>query len=119
MLLHNFDPSKGLCNGTHLILVNIHPCVLECHIITGDERFAGKHVLIPRLVLEPSNDLLPVKLQHCQFPVRLAFAMTINKSEGQPVKNVGLDLCSSVFSHDNSMLHSPVYIWQPHQGVVS
>ena len=99
MLLHNLDPSKGLCNGTRLILVNIRPHVLECRIITGDERFAGKHVLIPRLVLEPSNDLLPVKLRRHQFPVRLAFAMTINKSQGQSVKNVGLDLRSSVFSH--------------------
>ena len=34
-----------------------------------------------------------------QFPVRLAFAMTINKSQGQSVQNVGLDLRTSVFSH--------------------
>ena len=57
MLLHNLDPSKGLCNGTRLVLANIHPCVLECCIISGDERFAGKHVLISKSVLEPSNDL--------------------------------------------------------------
>ena len=34
-----------------------------------------------------------------QFPVRLAFAMTINKSQGQSVKNVGLYLLTTVFSH--------------------
>ncbi|KIK19435.1 hypothetical protein PISMIDRAFT_107531, partial [Pisolithus microcarpus 441] len=34
-----------------------------------------------------------------QFPVHLAYAMTINKSQGQSVKNVGIDLRSEVFSH--------------------
>ncbi|KAG5543980.1 hypothetical protein RHGRI_016660 [Rhododendron griersonianum] len=34
-----------------------------------------------------------------QFPVRLAYAMTINKSQGQSVKFVGVDLRTPVFSH--------------------
>ncbi|KAI3984755.1 hypothetical protein MKX01_039372 [Papaver californicum] len=34
-----------------------------------------------------------------QFPVRLAYAMTINKSQGQSVKYVGIDLRTHVFSH--------------------
>ena len=40
--------------------------------------------------------------RHClrlQFPVRLAFAMTINKSQGQLVEHVGINLQTSVFSH--------------------
>ena len=38
-------------------------------------------------------------LAQCQFPVRLAFAMTINKSQGQSVKHVGIDLRTPVFTH--------------------
>ena len=34
-----------------------------------------------------------------QVPFRLAYAMTINKSQGQPVKHVGVDLHTWVFSH--------------------
>ena len=34
-----------------------------------------------------------------QFPIRLCFAMTVNKSQGQSLKNVGLDLRSPVFTH--------------------
>jgi hypothetical protein len=34
-----------------------------------------------------------------QFPIRLAFAMTINKSQGQSLNHVGVDLCLPVFTH--------------------
>ena len=99
MLLRNLDPSKGLCNGTRMILNQIRPRVLDCTVISGDRRFSGNRVLIPRITLTPSNETLPIPLRRRQFPVRLAFAMTINKSQGQSVKHVGLDLRSAVFSH--------------------
>ena len=99
MLLHNLDASKGLCNGSRLILTDIRQHVLKCKVITGDTRFAGQIVLIPRLTIEPSAESLPIPLKRRQFPVHVAFAMTINKSQGQGVKNIGLDLRTPVFSH--------------------
>jgi hypothetical protein len=42
---------------------------------------------------------LPMPLRRRQFPVRLAFAMTVNKSQGQSLKHIGLALQSPVFSH--------------------
>ncbi|KNZ80281.1 hypothetical protein J132_06707, partial [Termitomyces sp. J132] len=68
-------------------------------IISGDAKFAGSIVLIPRINMDVSEEDLPIPLHRRQFPVRLAFAMTINKSQGQSVKHVGLDLRSGVFSH--------------------
>ena len=49
--------------------------------------------------MEHSAEDIPVKFRCHQFPVQLAFAMTINKSQGQSVANVGLDLHTPVFSH--------------------
>jgi PIF1-like helicase/Helicase len=95
MLLQNLDPSNGLCNGTRMILLRIKSHVLECRILGGD----GKTVFIPRISIEPSDGDLHIPLSCRQFPVCLAFAMTINKSQGQSVQNVGLDLRTSVFSH--------------------
>ena len=34
-----------------------------------------------------------------QFPVNLCFTMTVNKSQGQSVGHVGLNLQNSVFTH--------------------
>ncbi|KAG5522386.1 hypothetical protein RHGRI_034537 [Rhododendron griersonianum] len=38
-------------------------------------------------------------MTRCQFSIRLPYAMTINKSQGQSVKFVGVDLHTTMFSH--------------------
>ncbi len=97
MLLHNLDPANGLCNGTQMILTHFHPHVLECHLLSGNN--AGKTVFIPCITINADTAELPIAFSCSQFPVRLACAMTINKSQGQSVTYVGLDLCTPVFSH--------------------
>jgi hypothetical protein len=99
MLLRNLDQSKGLCNGTRLRVLEIRTRVLKCRIMSGDRKFSGKVVFIPRITLAPTAEDLPIPLRRRQFPVRLAFAMTVNKSQGQSLKHVGLDLRTPVFSH--------------------
>jgi hypothetical protein len=97
MLLRNLDPVQGLFNGTRLLLTNIKPRVLECRILGG--KFAGTTVFIPRITINPSTEDVPIPFSRHQFPVRLAFAMTINKSQGQSLRIVGLDLKTAVFAH--------------------
>ena len=55
--------------------------------------------MIPKLKLAPSDADLPFVLQRIQFPFRLAYSMTINKSQGQTFDNVGIFLPEPVFSH--------------------
>jgi hypothetical protein len=98
ILLRNLAPAAGLCNGSRMILLRMSNRVLEARLVGGDHD--GEIVLIPRISLTPSNTTdFPFKLCRRQFPGRLAFALTINKSQGQSVKNVGLDLRVPVFSH--------------------
>jgi ATP-dependent DNA helicase PIF1 len=80
-----------------MILLSIKNHVLECHILGG--KHAGKIVFIPRITIEPSSEELAIPLSRCQFPVRLAFCITINKSQGQSIVHIGLDLHIPVFSH--------------------
>ena len=94
MLLRNLDPPK-LCNGTRLTIKNMMPHLLEATIMNGREQ--GENVFIPRIPIIPSDQTIEFK--RLQFPVKLSYAMTINKSQGQSLKVVGLDLSSPVFSH--------------------
>jgi ATP-dependent exoDNAse (exonuclease V) alpha subunit len=97
MLLRNINLKLGLCNGTRLTITRMGKFVLEAKVISGSN--IGEKVFIPRLSLEPSDIKFPFKFQRRQFPISVSFAMTINKSQGQSLKNVGIYLPSPVFSH--------------------
>lgn len=51
-----------------------------------------------RITLYSENDY-PFTFKRRQFPIKLAFVMTINKSQGQSFKKIGLHLYRDVFSH--------------------
>jgi PIF1-like helicase/Helicase len=97
MLLCNISPAQGLCNGSRMIVAQMKQRVIEVRLLGGDH--AGQTAFIPRITMSPSTDDFPLKLQRRQFPLRLAFAMTINKSQGQSLTHVGLNLQRPVFSH--------------------
>ena len=98
MLMRNLNPKMGLCNGTKLIFHKIHKNhLLECDIVGGD--FNSRKVLIPRITLRPKDREFAFEWSRRQFPVRVCFAMTINKSQGQTLQNVGVWLNDSCFAH--------------------
>ena len=94
MLLRNLDAPR-LCNGTRLCVKSLMPHVIEATILTGCAK--GEDVFIPRIPLSPTD--MPFEFKRLQFPVRLAFAMSINKAQGQSLKVAGINLSNPCFSH--------------------
>lgn len=97
MLLRNIDQPAGLCNGTRLKVRKLGERVIEAEIISGTN--IGNITFIPRMKLAPSDNRIPFRFQRRQFPRSVSFAMTINKSQGQTLSEVGLYLKNPVFSH--------------------
>lgn len=60
---------------------------------------SGNYVLLPRIKLIHIDSEMPYQLHRLQFPVVLAFAMTINKAQGQSFDTVGVDLRNPSFTH--------------------
>lgn len=97
MLLRNLNPKLGLCNGTRLQIIDLKKNIIIAKIITNFMN--GQIVHIPRINLIPTDSKLPIKICRRQFPVIPAFAITINKAQGQTFENVGIYLNEPVFSH--------------------
>lgn len=97
ILLRNLNPRTGLCNGTRLLILQLHNAFFTAKILTGSH--SGQMVMIPRIKLIGAETTMPFSISRIQFPVRLAFAMTINKSQGQTLDKVGLFIPNVVFGH--------------------
>jgi ATP-dependent DNA helicase PIF1 len=97
MLLRNMDFLQGLCNGVRLKVLEIGTRILKCEILTGT--CAGNIALIPRIKLNPDDGSLPFPMQRLQFPVKLAYCITINKAQVQSLNRVGVYLDEDVFGH--------------------
>ena len=87
MLIRNLDQSEGKANGTIAVLQHITKHNLHAKIVNGSH--VGKMVLIPWIKLISNDSTYPFHLTRGQFPVRPAFAMTINKAQGQTLQPMG------------------------------
>jgi ATP-dependent DNA helicase PIF1 len=94
ILLRNLN-SPRLCNGTRLRGTSLTKNIIEAEILTGCAK--SEKVFLPKIPLY-TNDF-PVKFRRIQFPIKVCFAMTINKDQGQTLTYCGVDLENNCFSH--------------------
>ncbi|CAN7050018.1 unnamed protein product [Brassica rapa subsp. trilocularis] len=97
MMLRNLNQDHGLCNGTRMIVSKLGERIVEVEVMTGPK--VGERILLPRIQLSPTDTIHPFTLRRRQYPLRLSYAMTINKSQGQSLKQVALYLPRPVFTH--------------------
>ena len=67
-----------------MVITQMGDRVLEVRLLGGERD--GQLALIPRISLIPTSTTeVSFQFKRRQFPVRLAFALSINKSQGQSV----------------------------------
>ena len=99
MLLRNMYPQDGHANGTRYVVTGMTNNVLFLKIASG--QYKGQVLTLPRVKCSPGDDTFPINgFTRLQFPVRVCFAMTVNKAQGQSISGkLGLDLRFECFSH--------------------
>ena len=87
-----------MCNGTQLKITGLFNHNVKAKIITGER--IGEEVFIPRITLNTgdSSSFL-FTLFRKQFPIVLAFAITINKSQIRSFNSLGIFIRRPLFSH--------------------
>lgn len=104
MITVNLDKRRGMVNGTRVLLTTVSQRLLRGTIITTGDHF-GKEVVMCRIRLKPRNSrLYPFLWTRIQFPVKICWAMTANKSQGQTLERVALLLGMPVLSDNGAMV---------------
>ena len=79
ILIRNLQggPNNSLKNGTRMIVLKMMDRVLECEIAIGAQK--GNRIFLPRIPMTDKSNEFPFTIVRRQFPVKLAFCLTINK----------------------------------------
>ena len=95
MLLRNL--SSGLVNGTRMVVRSLYEKTIECEVIIGTSK--GLRVFIPRIPMVDTSGEFPWVMTRVQYPVRVCFAMSFHKGQGQSLSRVGLYINRPIFTH--------------------
>jgi ATP-dependent exoDNAse (exonuclease V) alpha subunit len=96
---YNYDPRAHLFNGTRVQILQIQRNLLKVKVLTGN---SGHIAYIGRRKFEYGRKRSEpgIPFTRTQYPLEPGFCMTVNKSQGQTLDRVGVDLTSrQCFSH--------------------
>ena len=114
--MRNLNVVAGHCNGTRYLVKNI----TRYHVLARrlDATEEEDDILIPRIPMHTKEGDFPFVLKCLQFPIKVAFGMTFNRSQGKSLLKCGIVLPRSVWTHGQlyvafSRCGSPdgIHIW--------
>ena len=99
ILIRNLSFDDGLVNGTKVVIKKISKFLIDVEIANSNNLDRHKVLSIPRISFKFIVGKNGIEILRRQFPLKLAYGLTINKSQGQTLNKVGLDLREDVFAH--------------------
>jgi len=96
-LERNLSLKDGLMHSSKVVVTNLYPSSVEFLLLHG--RNKGQTRLIPRITFQEPWKGTAIILKRVQIPLRPAYAMTFNKSQGQTLDRVVLDIRNPIFAH--------------------
>jgi len=101
MCIRNMKGTLGIMNGTKMIVEHALRRTVLCSIYQPGSASHGKRVAVPRILNQMKGLKYPFEMQRRQFPLKLAYCMTVNKSQCQTLERIGLWLTKEIpcFSH--------------------
>ena len=88
MFMRNVNFDTGIVNGEEGVVRAISIRIVDVEVIAPDSPL----IKIPRILFEVQVGSKGITFHCRQFPLRVCYAVTVNKSQGQTLSKVGLDL---------------------------
>ena len=89
--------SPKLSTGTRCVAKRLYSNIIMAEIVNGPHK--GEIVTIPRIPLIPSEETNPIVFKRIQFPIKIAYALTMNRVQSQTFEYVGIDFTRQAFAH--------------------
>ena len=99
ILIKNMSMISKHCNGTRYIITQLTANLIFARKLKCEGN-ADDDVLIPRIpTISKDTEASFVSFKRTQFPILVAYYMTLNRAQGQTLERAGMYLPTSVFSH--------------------
>lgn len=80
IMIRNLDVRNGMVNGQRFLVTKMCDNCIQLMFLSGFR--VGQTAFVHRVKLYSDEEDYPVKFSRHQFPLRLAYALSINKSQG-------------------------------------
>ena len=97
--MQNLNQERGHCKGTRYIVTQASPIIIYATELGFNANDTNATIMIPKIPIHTKQDDFPFILKWIQRPVRIAYVMSMNKSQGQTFIKCGLLLPNSFFTH--------------------
>lgn len=99
MCIRNVDVNHGLINGTMLQLLGIGSRYLQVRIMSGPQM--GRTEMLTQCMFTITSEAsgLPFAITRLQYPIILAYCLSVHKAQGQSLDFVGLIFETDPFAH--------------------
>jgi ATP-dependent DNA helicase PIF1 len=92
--------ASGLASNSRVRILSIREKLIIVKRLDDPDDGIERHVMVPRMRFKFSlKGTSSFKMTRVAFPLRLCYAMTINKSQGQSFEQVLIDYSDDAFSH--------------------
>ena len=103
LVIRNLVSDQRIYNGTKVVVARIHQSMLVVRTIPGDATEQPRTVFLPRILFTINQH--SISFTRRQFPVRLAYATSVNKSQGATLERACVDL-----SNGHCFGHGQLYV---------
>ena len=99
ILLQNRDIYPGHCNGRRYLVKMIEQYRVILRKLDAKIDDKENDLILPRIPCPYEGRNFPFELTRLQFPLKIAFALTINRVQGQSAQKCGILLPKNVWTH--------------------